>query len=181
MSANNEQVGGDHYKVGGEEHWDRVERLGLDYFQGQITKYVERHFKKNGIQDLEKAEHFIRKYIEVLKARHQKSLTRATAILDEKLRAGNILTQDEARAYVAQGAEPGVRVEVPRGVLDLTAKVYKDGNGLAQTDLRNLPDRRGHIIGKSDTGKRERKLGPRRKADREAILSKACHAWRHTD
>lgn len=63
--ANTRQVGGDHYKTGGEEHWDRVHRLGLDYFQGQITKYVERWKKKNGVQDLMKARHFLDKYIEL--------------------------------------------------------------------------------------------------------------------
>ena len=63
--ANTKQVGGNHYKVGGEEHWDRVARLNLDYFQGQITKYVERWRDKNGIQDLEKAKHFLEKYIEL--------------------------------------------------------------------------------------------------------------------
>ncbi len=66
--ANEQQVGGSHYKVGGEEHWDRVARLGLDYFQSQITKYVERCWKKNGIQDLEKAAHFLQKYLELAKA-----------------------------------------------------------------------------------------------------------------
>lgn len=64
--ANERQVGGDHYKTGGEEHWDRVHRLELDYFQGQITKYVERWKKKNGIQDLRKAQHFLDKYIELI-------------------------------------------------------------------------------------------------------------------
>lgn len=64
-SANTRQVGGSHYKTGGEEHWDRVARLKLDYFQGQITKYVERWKLKNGVQDLEKARHFLDKYIEL--------------------------------------------------------------------------------------------------------------------
>lgn len=64
-AANERQVGGTHYKVGGEEHWDRVHRLELDYFQGQITKYVERWKLKNGIQDLQKARHFLDKYIEL--------------------------------------------------------------------------------------------------------------------
>lgn len=63
--ANKRQVGADHYKIGGEEHWDRVARLDLDYFQGQITKYVERWKKKNGVEDLRKAQHFLEKYIEV--------------------------------------------------------------------------------------------------------------------
>lgn len=65
MAANDKQEGGDHYKTGGEEHWDRVHRLGLDYFQGQITKYIERWKKKNGIEDLKKARHFLDKYIEL--------------------------------------------------------------------------------------------------------------------
>ena len=68
MGANQRQVGGDHYKVGGEEHWDRAARLKLDYFQACITKYVERWDKKNGIQDLEKARHFLDKYLEIQKA-----------------------------------------------------------------------------------------------------------------
>ena len=70
--ANQRQVGADHYKNGGEEHWDRVFRLKLDYFQGQITKYVERCWDKNGIEDLEKAHHFLEKYIEVCKATGRK-------------------------------------------------------------------------------------------------------------
>lgn len=65
VPANQRQVGGDHYKVGGEEHWDRVHRLGLDYFQGCITKYVERWRSKGGVQDLEKARHYLDKYIEL--------------------------------------------------------------------------------------------------------------------
>lgn len=64
MAANDKQVGGSHYKHGGEEHWDRVARLKLDYMQGQITKYVERWKDKNGIEDLRKAQHFLEKYIE---------------------------------------------------------------------------------------------------------------------
>lgn len=67
--ANEIQIGGDHYKKGGEEHWDRVWRLyGRGYFVGCITKYVERYHEKNGIQDLEKASHFIQKVIELEQA-----------------------------------------------------------------------------------------------------------------
>ncbi len=67
MRANNTQVGGGHYKTP-IQHWDYVVANDLDYFQGQITKYVSRWKKKNGIQDLEKAKHFLEKYIEVVKA-----------------------------------------------------------------------------------------------------------------
>jgi hypothetical protein len=65
IRSNDTQIGGDHYKIGGEEHWDRVFRLHLDYFQAQITKYVERCWKKNGLEDLKKARHFLDKYIEL--------------------------------------------------------------------------------------------------------------------
>ena len=66
MSANEKQVGGSHYKKGGEEHWDRQWRLyGRGYFVGCITKYVERYHEKNGVQDLQKAQHFLEKLIEL--------------------------------------------------------------------------------------------------------------------
>lgn len=66
-NANDKQIGGDHYKhPNGEEHWDRQWRLfGPGYFVGCITKYVERYRFKNGIQDLEKAAHFLQKLIEL--------------------------------------------------------------------------------------------------------------------
>lgn len=66
MKANLKQVGGDHYKKGGEEHWDRQWRLyGRGYFVGCVTKYVERYHEKNGVQDLQKAVHFLEKLIEL--------------------------------------------------------------------------------------------------------------------
>lgn len=66
--ANGKQIGGIHYKQGGEEHWDRIWRLhGRGYFVGCITKYVERYHltPKGGVQDLEKAKHFLEKLIEL--------------------------------------------------------------------------------------------------------------------
>lgn len=65
MSANDKQVGGGHYRGKEVQHWDFVHMHNLDYFQGQIIKYVMRHFKKNGLQDLQKAQHFLEKYIEL--------------------------------------------------------------------------------------------------------------------
>ena len=65
-SADDRQVGGTHYKRGGEEHWTRAYRLfGPGYFIGCITKYVERYQAKNGIEDLDKARHFLDKLIEL--------------------------------------------------------------------------------------------------------------------
>lgn len=68
MSANDKQIGGSHYKKGGEEHWDRAARLDYDPFQYIITKWIERWRDKGGIEDLRKAHHAIEKYIEVVEA-----------------------------------------------------------------------------------------------------------------
>jgi hypothetical protein len=66
--ANQKQVAGKHYNRGeGMQHWDMVHEFRLDYFQGNITKYLFRWRQKNGIQDLEKAKHYLDKYIELAK------------------------------------------------------------------------------------------------------------------
>lgn len=64
QTANQRQVGGRHYKTQ-IEHWDWAAANDLDYFQGAITKYVARWKKKDGIQDLEKAAHYLQKYLEL--------------------------------------------------------------------------------------------------------------------
>jgi len=74
-NANERQVGGTHYKGHGIEHWDIVALWNLDYFQGQITKYVMRWREKGGIADLEKSLHVTQKYIEIEKARAAGTLT----------------------------------------------------------------------------------------------------------
>lgn len=69
-NANNTQVAGEHYKKE-IQHWDYVVAQNLDYFQGQITKYVSRWKDKGGVTDLKKAQHFLQKYIEVEEAKFQ--------------------------------------------------------------------------------------------------------------
>jgi len=64
-SANTRQVGGKHYSSQ-YQHWDFAhDAFGDGYFQGQITKYVFRWKKKNGLEDLNKAAHFLQKLIEL--------------------------------------------------------------------------------------------------------------------
>ena len=66
MSANSKQIGGSHYADGGEvQHWDFIAQNGLSYLVGCATKYVTRHRKKHGKQDLEKALHYIEKLQEL--------------------------------------------------------------------------------------------------------------------
>lgn len=64
MRANDIQVGGEHYKMD-IEPWDAIHSWGLGYFDGTAVKYLARWKKKNGVQDLQKAKHFIEKLIEV--------------------------------------------------------------------------------------------------------------------
>lgn len=66
-SANERQIGGDHYQRGGNfQHWDFVAQLGLDYFQGCATKYVSRaRYKGEIVEQLEKAVHYCQKGEEV--------------------------------------------------------------------------------------------------------------------
>jgi len=71
-SANDHQVGGSHYKSQ-IQHWDYVVANQLDYFQAQITKYVTRFRKKSGLQDLQKARHFLDKLIEIEEAKEKEN------------------------------------------------------------------------------------------------------------
>lgn len=61
--ANQMQVAGNHYNAT-LQHWDWVDFVGLGYLPAQVTKYLTRWRKKNGIQDLEKSHHFLMKFIE---------------------------------------------------------------------------------------------------------------------
>ena len=63
-SANDRQVAGSHYQSA-YQHWDFVADTGMPYLLGCATKYLTRWRKKNGVQDLEKAIHYIDKAIEV--------------------------------------------------------------------------------------------------------------------
>lgn len=69
-SANNRQVGGDHYKKMKIQPWDLFGSIfNLDeqvgFYLGNVYKYLMRYDSKNGIQDLEKAKHYLEKLIEV--------------------------------------------------------------------------------------------------------------------
>lgn len=82
MSANETQVGGDHYKSA-YQHWDYVAAAGIAYLPAQVSKYLSRWQKKNGLQDLEKALHFLDKFIEERMAERQKNLARALSFITQ--------------------------------------------------------------------------------------------------
>jgi hypothetical protein len=71
VTANERQEGGAHYQTrdGLPQHWDLAIQYDWDYFQGQIIKYIMRWKAKGETPakrklDLEKARHFLDKYIE---------------------------------------------------------------------------------------------------------------------
>lgn len=59
-----DQVGGDHYAKCAIQPIDYIMANGLDYLQGNVIKYVTRYKNKNGVEDLEKAAHYLRIMIE---------------------------------------------------------------------------------------------------------------------
>lgn len=71
MSANDRQVGGDHYKGGGCDHWDIVYERGWCYLVGAATKYLWRLGRKGDelkkLEDVEKAIHYLEKKAEQLR------------------------------------------------------------------------------------------------------------------
>lgn len=76
MSANQIQYGGNHYKdAPGEQHWDMMWRLFREaWFVGNVSKYLFRYRKKNGLEDLRKARHYLDKLIELEDAEQERQL-----------------------------------------------------------------------------------------------------------
>jgi len=60
------QVGGDHYKKQGAtmQPWAIIDAWGLDFYAGNVLKYLLRHQYKDGVEDLKKARHYLDRMIE---------------------------------------------------------------------------------------------------------------------
>jgi hypothetical protein len=70
MTANNTQVGGDHYKKYNDlQPWDVIVAWNLGYLDGTALKYIARWRDKGGLDDIRKAIHFLEKFIEVEEAK----------------------------------------------------------------------------------------------------------------
>jgi len=65
MSALEKQVGGGHYKGRKIQPVEYIHANELDFFQGNVVKYVTRWRDKGGLADLEKAKHYLEMYIEL--------------------------------------------------------------------------------------------------------------------
>ncbi len=63
QTTSEKQVGGTHYK-GGLQPIDVIDAWGLDFYEGSALKYLARHRKKNGREDIEKAIHYLELLLE---------------------------------------------------------------------------------------------------------------------
>ncbi len=61
--AKDKQIGGDHYRKYAIEPIEFITKNNIPFIEGNVIKYVLRWRDKNGIQDLDKAIH----YLELLK------------------------------------------------------------------------------------------------------------------
>ena len=66
-----EQVGGAHYKADKIQHVEFCEQNVLPWCISCALKYVVRHHRKNGAEDLKKAEHYLRMGKEQLELRNE--------------------------------------------------------------------------------------------------------------
>lgn len=58
------QVGGNHYKKHSIQPFDVIDEYDLDFYGGNVLKYLLRYKDKNGVEDLNKAQHYLAKLIE---------------------------------------------------------------------------------------------------------------------
>ena len=65
MTARGQQVGGDHYRDMAIQPVEFIYHNGIGYFEGAAIKYLSRWKSKGGIEDLQKAKHYIELLIEM--------------------------------------------------------------------------------------------------------------------
>jgi hypothetical protein len=117
MSANEIQIGGDHYKTQAIQPWDFIALNNLGYLEGCVVKYVSRHSKKGGIEDLNKAKHYLEKLIELnseppQEPRMSVGLTDPTGVFGLASKATPLSTrvsEPAKKAPARRGRPPGVK------------------------------------------------------------------------
>ena len=65
MSEFQTQIGGDHYQGYTIQPTEFIQKNRLNWCEGNVVKYVTRHKRKNGIEDLRKAEHYLKLLMEM--------------------------------------------------------------------------------------------------------------------
>ena len=63
MELQKKQIWGNHYVKHKIQPWDIIDEYWLDFYEGNVLKYLLRYKEKNWLQDLEKAMHYLEKVI----------------------------------------------------------------------------------------------------------------------
>jgi len=97
---NDHQVGGDHYTSKEVQPWDAIgawmsKESFAGFLHGNCIKYLARYKDKNGVEDLKKCQHYLKKLIEVES--------------NEKIMAENILQFQKGREAAMCGLTRDVR------------------------------------------------------------------------
>ena len=69
LTAKDVQIGGNHYKDLSIQPGDYIRENKLGWYEGNVIKYITRHDKKNGLEDVMKAKHYIEMIIEEYKSK----------------------------------------------------------------------------------------------------------------
>jgi hypothetical protein len=69
MKSYKKQVGGSHYKKYKIQPVEFIVKNNIGFVEGNVIKYVLRFKEKGGVQDLEKAKHYIELLIDSTKSR----------------------------------------------------------------------------------------------------------------
>lgn len=59
MTASDIQVGGEHYKNMAIQPSEFIYKNNINWLEGNAIKYICRHAKKGGVQDIDKAIHYL--------------------------------------------------------------------------------------------------------------------------
>ncbi len=60
--------GSEHYRKGGIQPVEYIQLNNLDFFEGNVIKYITRHKEKNGAADLVKARNYINMMLDMYSA-----------------------------------------------------------------------------------------------------------------
>lgn len=103
MNPTDTQIGGNHYKKA-IQPVEYIHANNLNFFEGNVIKYITRHREKGGKLDLQKAIH----YIEMLMQFEYPDSTGITenAIAEENLKGGDIVSIKDSKAYEVNQLRP---------------------------------------------------------------------------
>lgn len=87
-NANSHNIGNSDYSKHSIQPWDIVVMYGLNFFEGNILKYLLRK-KGDRLEDLEKIKHYAEKYIEVVKTQAQLEVDKATKRAEKAIKNHN--------------------------------------------------------------------------------------------